>query len=117
MAYLHYLMVVQSYNAYHPKFSRSFPVELQEQCMDRITFNVATPNIILDDRIQWPDGIDIRAGLTPVQPPRGNYDVVRLHERQRIRQVQMLLNLLLLTMNSIFFGQLLIVLPPDLWAA
>ena len=87
MAYLHYLMVVQSYNAYHPKFSRSFPLELQEQCMDRISFNVATPNIIMDDRIQWPDGINLMAGLTPRQPPAGDYQMVRLHQRQEIRQV------------------------------
>ena len=97
MAYLQYLMVVQSYNAYHPKFARSFPVELQEHCMDRISFNVATPNLILDDQIRWPDGVDVRAGLTPVQRPSGNYNMVRLHERARIRQANSPILYLLLT--------------------
>ena len=84
MAYLHYLLVVQSYNAYHPKFPRSFPQQLQEQCVDRICFNVSTPNLILDPAIQW--GFDLRASVSPTVPLAG-WQLVLSHERARIRQV------------------------------
>ena len=55
--------------------------------MDRITNNVATPNIILDDAIQWPDNINISEHLTPVNPPAGGYQHLELHDRDQIRQV------------------------------
>ena len=87
MAYLHYLMVVQSYNAYHPKFPRSFPQQLQEDCVDRITLNISTPNILLDPALQWPNSVDVRASLTPVNPPPGDWLMVEMHERERIQQV------------------------------
>jgi hypothetical protein len=87
MAYLHYLMVVQSYNAYHAKFARSFPPGLQGECVDRITHNIGTPNLLLDPAIQWPDGIDVQAPLTPVQHPTGGYQMLHMHERDQIRQV------------------------------
>ena len=84
MAYLHYLLVVQSYNAYHPKFPRSFPAQLQEQCVDRICFNISTPNLFLDPAIQW--GFNALASVPPEQPLAG-WDLVLSHERARIRQV------------------------------
>ena len=86
-AYLHYLMVVQSYNTYHAKFTRSFPQQLQHDIADRITMNVATPNVILDNTIQWPDDINILEHLTPVNPPAGGYQHLELHDRAQIHQV------------------------------
>ena len=86
-AYLHYLMVVQSYNSYHAKFARSFDRGLQHDIADRITNNVATPNLILDATIQWPDGINLQEHLTPVNPPAGGYQHLELHDRAQIRQV------------------------------
>ena len=86
-AYLHYLMVVQSYNSYHAKFPRSFDQQLQHDIVDRITNNVATPNMIVDDNIQWPNGINILERLTPVNPPAGGYQYLELHDRAQIRQV------------------------------
>ena len=88
LAYLHYLMVVQSYNTYHPKFDRAFPPELQEDCVDRICLNVATPNLLLDPLTQWPDNINVSGHLTPVQPPAGpGWRRIPVHDRRQIRQV------------------------------
>ena len=86
MAYLQYLLVVQSYNRYHGKFPRSFPQQLQEEMVDRISHNVATPNMIRDPDIQWPAGVDILASIPPVRPLAG-FQHLLIHQREQIRQV------------------------------
>ena len=86
MAYLQYLLVVQSYNSYHAKFPRSFPQQLQEEVVDRITLNMGTPNMIRDPDIQWPEGVDILASIPPIRNLAGFQHLV-IHQRDQIRQV------------------------------
>ena len=92
MAYLHYLLVVQSYNAYHSKWPRSFPPGLQEDCADRISFNIGLPNLLLDPAPQWPDGVVVSATLPPQRRPAGNWETLQMHQRQQIRQVGTIIN-------------------------
>ena len=86
MAYLQYLLVIQSYNRYHSKFPRSFPQQLQEEVVDRISLNVATPNMFRDPDIQWPEGVDILASIPPTRPLAG-FQHLLIHQRDQIRQV------------------------------
>ena len=87
MAYLHYLLVVQSYNSYHSKWPRSFPPGLQDDVVDRITVNIALPNLLLDPAPQWPDGVVVSATLPPQRRPAGNWQMLQMHQRQQLRQV------------------------------
>ena len=45
------------YNRFHPKFVRSFSDEFQVMIAERILFCMNTPNIVLDDTIQWDQDI------------------------------------------------------------
>ena len=78
---------MQSYNSYHSKWPRSFPPGLQDDVVDRISFNIALPNLLLDPAPQWPDGVVASATLPPQRRPAGNWHMLQMHQRQQLRQV------------------------------
>ena len=53
MASIHWIAATGLFNRFHPKFARRFPAEFQVEIAERILFNLETPNIILDDNIEF----------------------------------------------------------------
>ena len=61
-----FIVVCGLHNRFHAKFHSSLPPDLEILCVDRIVFNLNTPNIVLDEQIKWNNNINIKAKV-PLQ--------------------------------------------------